>query len=405
MPRKTNQKRADGRLQSKVYLGDGKYKYVYAATQKELNNKVNEVKIRLGKGIDVSSERDTFGEWSKKWLKLKKVEVSPGRYSTYKYRVRNLEPLYNCPISKIRTADIQDIILGMAAEGYAQKTIKDTRSAASQIFKLAIDNRIIDYNPVTSVKIPKEAPHIDRRALTAEEQRWITDTPHRAQRAAMIMMYAGLRRGELISLLWTDIDLNNKTIRVNKSVQIINGQSVLKEGAKTKNSVRTVFIPKILADYLAAESRDNNLLVCPAANGKMMSESAWKRLWNSYLSELNYKYGNFDGILIPDKDHPGKVTQYKKPNSRFAPTKIPFVIPRFTAHWLRHTFITLMYLAGVDLLTAKEQAGHADVQTTMEIYTHLDNIYKIKQINRLDNYLNEQKSSDGCQMGVKVCEK
>ena len=50
---------------------------------------------------------------------------------------------------------------------------------------------------------------------------------------------------------------------------------------------------------------------------------------------------------------------FEKPSSRFAPKKVPMVIPPFTAHWLRHTYITMLYLAGVDVLTAKEQAGHA----------------------------------------------
>lgn len=397
-----NQKRADGRLQSKVYLGDGKYKYVYASTQKELNQKIQEVKLKIGKGLDVSAERDTFGSWSQKWLKLKKTEVSNGRYGSYVCRVKNFEPLLSTPITKIRSADVQDIIIDMAEQGYAQKTIKDARNAASQIFKLAIDNRVIDYNPASSVRLPSETPHTDRRALTPEEQQWIVNTPHRAQRAAMIMMYAGLRRGELIPLLWTDIDLKNKTIRVDKSVEMINGKSILKEGTKTESGVRTVYIPQVLADFLAAEPRNNNMLVCPSANGKMITDSGWKRMWDSYLSELNYKYGDFSGILVPDKQDPDKMTQYKKPKSRFAPQKIPFVIPRITAHWLRHTFITLMYLAGVDVLTAKEQAGHADISTTMSIYTHLDSIHKVKQINKLDEYLSNSKASDGCQMGVKV---
>lgn len=387
MPKK-NQKRSDGRLQSKVYLGDGKYKYVYAATQKELNKKIDEVKLKIGKGIDVTADRDTFGDWSTKWLKLKKTEVSNGRYNTYTYRVRNLKPLERVNISKIRAADLQDIIIDMEDQGYALKTIKDTRNAASQIFKLAIDNRVIDYNPATSVRLPAEAPHADRRALTPEEQQWIIDTPHRAQRAAMIMMFAGLRRGELIPLLWTDIDLENKTISVTKSVEIVNGKSVVKDGAKTEAGVRTIYIPQVLADFLANEPHGNNMLVCPSTKGQLMSDSGWKRMWDSYLAELNFKYGDFSGILVKNKS--GEMVQYQKPKSRFAPDKIPFVIPRITAHWLRHTFITLMYLAGVDVLTAKEQAGHADVQTTMSIYTHLDGIHKKKQINKLDEYLQDQ---------------
>ena len=62
-------------------------------------------------------------------------------------------------------------------------------------------------------------------------------------------------------------------------------------------------------------------------------------------------------------------------------------IPNITAHWLRHTYATLLYLSGVDILTAKEQLGHADIQTTLNIYTHLDTIYKQKQVLKLDEYL------------------
>lgn len=382
-----NTKRKDGRVKASVYLGNGKYKYVYAANNRELERKVQEVKLQLGKGIDVSAERDTFGQWAERWLKLKKLEVSNGRYNTYSYRVRNLEPIVYMQIGKIRTMDIQDVIINLSAEGYALKTLKDVKNTASQIFRLAIDNRVIDYNPALSVKLPAEAPKETRRALTKEEQEWITaPTEHRAHRMAMIMMYAGLRRGEVIPLLWSDIDLSAKTISVNKAVEMINGKSVLKESTKTAAGMRVVYIPQVLADFLAAEPHNNSLLVCPDASGRMMSESAYKRLWDSYLAELNFKFGDFSGILVPNEQS-GKPEPYRKPKSRFAPQKIPFVIPRITAHMLRHTFITLMYIAGVDLLTAKEQAGHADVQTTMEIYTHLDSIYKVKQIEKLDEYI------------------
>ena len=53
-----------------------------------------------------------------------------------------------------------------------------------------------------------------------------------------------------------------------------------------------------------------------------------------------------------------------------------------------------MYLAGVDILTAKEQAGHQDIKTTMAIYTHLDEQFKQKNINKLDDYLNGSLAKD-----------
>ena len=57
-----------------------------------------------------------------------------------------------------------------------------------------------------------------------------------------------------------------------------------------------------------------------------------------------------------------------------------------------HTFATMLYLSGVDIMTAKEQLGHADIQTTLNIYTHLDSEYKEKKIQKLDEFLNEEKT-------------
>lgn len=396
MAKAKNKKRSDGRLQSKIYLGivDGKrkYKYVYAYTQKELNAKVNEVRLQMGRGLDIIAQHDTFGEWAEHWLRLKKTEVSPHRYYIYECRIRNLEPLKNKELSRIRTMDIQDIIIEYS-DKYSKSVLREIKNTIQQVMNLAIDNRVIDYNPACSVKIPniQEQDNQKRRALTEQEQRWIIETPHRARTAAMIMMCAGLRRGELVPLLWNDIDLSKGIIRVNKSMERSGSNWTVKQGAKSEAGIRNVYIPQILIDYLKNIERDGNILVYHDTSGNIMSLSSWNKMWESYLAELNFRNGDFSHIAVNENN---KLTEYKKPESRFVPEKIPMVIPRITPHWLRHTFITSMYLAGVDVITAKEQAGHSDINTTMAVYTHLDTLYKSKQIDKLNEYY-------GCQMGVR----
>jgi len=147
--------------------------------------------------------------------------------------------------------------------------------------------------------------------------------------------------------MWSDMDLANRTITVNKSVEMIHGKPVVKNATKTVAGMRTVHIPQLLADFLKKEKK-TSLLVCTSAKNEMFTHSAWKCLWESYLTDLNLKYGDFSNCIETRGEAPAK----------YAPRKAPFVIPKFTAHWLRHTFITLMYFAGVDILTAKEQAGH-----------------------------------------------
>ena len=91
MARMKNTARADGRVQSRVYLGGGKYKYVYAANNKELQEKVTELKTKLGKGIDLTAENDTFGYWVERWIELKKMDVSAKRWRSYEYRRHYLD--------------------------------------------------------------------------------------------------------------------------------------------------------------------------------------------------------------------------------------------------------------------------------------------------------------------------
>ncbi len=378
MPRA--KRRPDGRYGARVNLGNKQYKYVCANTPKELEEKVTAIKIKLGKGLDISAERDTFGEWGNIWLECKRLTVSTSMYNTYAAHLKKFEQLYNFPIANLRLNDFQSIIfnLGSGDAPLSKKTLNGIKQTASQIMQLAIENRVIDYNCANAIVIPNTAkPAEQRRALTKEEQRWIRETPHRAQTAAMIMMYAGLRRGELLPLLWSDIDLDKKAISVNKAVEYIGGKPRVKNCGKTEAALRTVFIPDVLVNYLKGLKK-TSLLVCPSTQGTIITQCGWKRLWESYLKELNFRYGDFGNYVNL------KVT------SKYQPGGLPMVIPNITAHWLRHTFITNMYFAGVALLTAKEQAGHADIRTTAEIYTHLNDEYKAQEMQNLNQFFKEQ---------------
>ena len=126
------------------------------------------------------------------------------------------------------------------------------------------------------------------------------------------------------------------------------------------------------------QSISDTLYVVHTASGGRMTNIAWRRLWESYMSDLNALYGwkGADKYATRKKDENG--------NARGA---LPIIIKTFTPHELRHTFCTLLYLAGVDVLTARDQMGHASVQVTQEIYTHLDANCKAKKMEALDAYL------------------
>lgn len=378
-------KRADGRYQSQVYIGteNGKriVKTVYGRTQKELEENERNIKVKLGKGFNLMDEKKTFGAWAELFLEEKKLSVSTGRYMNYKYALEKFRPLYPSRLEKLYTIDFQRIINKWAVENEntgepsSKDTLNEMKRAASQVFKLAISNRVTEFNPVADVKVVAQKKKVPRRALTEEEQKWVRETPHRAQTAAMIMMYAGLRRGELVPLRWSDIDFETKTISITKSVEIINSRFVVKEGAKSESGVRTIQMPDILADHLREKKRQaTSIFVVPTAKGQMMSETAFRRMWESYMTELNFRYGDFSAYGGRKK-------------SVHDPEGVPMVIDGFTPHYLRHTYASILFMAGVDVVTAKELMGHADIQTTLEVYTHLSKTHKIKEISKLNEYL------------------
>lgn len=384
MPRAKYKKRPDGRYQTKVYIGieDGKakYKYLYAATVAELERKAEEIKYSLHKGGDVLSGDLPFRTWAERFLRLKENKVAHVYFTGIRSRIDFwCAVVGDMPIAKITRSDLQVHLDELARRSpttgkpTAKKTLIDYRRTAAGVFELAISDRALNYNPADKLEINPNAEKKTRRALSEKEQRWILDTPHRAQTAAMIMMLAGLRRGELIPLQVRDVDLEAGTLTVSKSVRMVNGRSEVKSGGKSPSAERVVTLPRQLIEYLRPllAGRSPFELVCTDTRGRMLSDTAWKRMWDSYLLDLNLKYGTFT----------------KQPTSKFDPAGVPFVIPRLTPHMLRHTCATNMVLAGMDAVTVKAQMGHRDIQTTLNIYTHVTAEHQQSQVEKLDAFL------------------
>ena len=378
--KKSNKPRPDGLIRVSVYLGsvDGKRKYkaVYGRTQKEADKKALEVKMRLGVGVDILSESTKFQVFREAWLNEKRRTVSAASFPTYEGYSATWAALDGFPVNKVMELHIQALIDDYAAKNphtakpTAKKTLISLRAAVCQMLAIAVRNGAIVRNPADGVVIPASAPKKQRTALTDTQVKWVEETPHRAQTAAMLMLYAGLRRGELFALTWNDIDLAERTITINKSAEIVGNVTSVKNQTKTAAGMRVVYFPQRLADYLQQVKR-TSLLVLTTEAGKPVTKSAFSSLWYSYMLELNAKYG-----VDP---------HFNKYNRK----GVIFTIDTFTAHQLRHTFASMCYKAGIDVLTAKELLGHADIKTTLQVYTHLDGQYKKKTVDKFDDYLTQ----------------
>jgi integrase len=375
-----DKKKKENRYRSRIYLGtdpDGKrrYKYVYGRTQKEVREKEAQVRAQLLKGVNVA-DAHTFGYYRMAWLARKQADVSPLHYDRLVSVSKHLAPLEPMKVRDIKPSMVEDILLRLAARNphtgkpTSKKTLGDVLHSADQIFRVAMEDRELDYNPCYSLRVPKSAPVSKREPITEEQVRWIRETPDRCQTAAMIMLYAGLRKSEVTALTALDVNLRDKTIRVNKKAVFDGGSVQIVHETKTKAGNRLVSIPDLLVDYLSICPRDRTYIAFNT--DQPLNRYRWQSWWSSYMDELDLKYG----------------VRVRQPTSKFDPVRRGgHVIQEFTPHQLRHTYCSMLYDAGVDVLTAKELMGHEDVQTTLGIYTHLSKARKAKSIESLNEYL------------------
>ena len=384
MPKKYT-KRADGRYLVQVYIGtvDGKKKYknAYGTTQKEAEKKAEELKRQLNIGLDLLNT-DSFGFWCDRWLKAKENKLTEERYNNYRVKldlIRRYSPMFDSfaeeesnrtlggsDVAKIRLYELQAALDKLAAfnpstgKPTAKRTLSEYKRAVQSVFRYAKSNRVIEFDPAEELTVSDTAPKTERRALDREEQQRVLSFEHEAQLPALLMMYAGLRRGEAAALQWTDIDFKNKAITVNKS---FNFKTLEIKKPKTDAGIRIVTMPDVLCDYLKKRKKPNGYVI--ERNGKPLNENAWHNLLDKYMCDMN-----------------ASVTG----QSKFNKNRV-FVIELFTWHCLRHTYATILYDADVDVLTAQKLLGHADVKTTLAIYTHLSKEKEAHNIDKLNSFL------------------
>lgn len=395
--------REDGRYRHKIYVGrkevgsidtnkiptyKKEYIYVYGRTQKEVDKKRDDLKVKLGKGIDVNGMRDTFSVWANRFLSGKKAEgIGLSHIKNLERFITHFQTVENTAIGRIEIAELQDIINQLAVQRgekspLSNKTLQGIKQAGSGVFRLAIASRAIEYNPMEFVRIPKTTPATTREPIQEQQKEWIENTPHRAQRAAMIMLYAGLRKGECVALTRPDIDLLAQEITVSKAVTFDESGQPRIKSTKTEAGIRVVRIPTKLVDFLRDDLRnDDCMYITHTASGKMPSKISWQRMWDSYMKDLNVKYGYTREAKIQMGLNPEKEVKKSRPGG------LLMLIKPFTPHMLRHTYATMLYFAGVDVLTARDQLGHSDIKTTLSIYTHLDKRHKRTGMEKLDAYL------------------
>ena len=320
-----------------LQLPNGERKEVYAKTQEELDDKVMEVRILTHSGVDVCSE-ETFGHFAQMWYDVyKKPYLRDKSQEMVKYILNQhiLPVIGGYRLQDITPMQIQAIMSGLVGKSNSlqSKVLINLRS----IFKAAQENGLIVRSPVSSMLKPGGKRTQEKTALTPQECEKLIERVRnpRAKTFLLIALNTGMRRGEILALKWDDVDFEKKLIHVRRNAVLMRGGTKLSDELKTKAGRRDIPLTETLEAHLLVEKkRTHSQYILAMQNHQPMTDSSYKSMWRLIERELPEKH--------------------------------------VTAHILRHTYITRLFEAGLDIKEIQYLAGHSTVDMTLSVYTHYD---------------------------------
>lgn len=333
---------------------NGKQYVAYGKTELEAMTKLAEKMAEVKRGEELLSESMTVSAWYKQWMETYKkpkglTDKSLGMYDE-KFSKYIKPRIGTMKLRDVKEAHLQRIMNEQEGMSYSHCT--KIRLVLQQMFKRARQSRIIIHDPAEMLELPrnKKGTH---RSVTEEERAAILAVAETSRSGLWILtlLYTGMRPGETIALTWGDVNFKTNEIFVHAARE--SGKTEAIKGPKTSAGVRIIPIhaalrPKLQAAKGKSKSKD---YVFTTQKGNRHNENSIRRLWTGFERELNIHMG-----------------------ARLYRNKIvkPVVADDLTPYCLRHTFCTDLQKAGVPINIAKELMGHADIQTTANIYTHKD---------------------------------
>jgi integrase len=249
----------------------------------------------------------------------------------------------NQTTSSLFTPTSTDLSLSSTTQGHYRRCLHS-------VFGTALAMELIVRNPCTkAVRSPrsdkKETKHLEIEEAQSLIEAALLEKDTRIRVAILLLLYTGIRRGELAGLEWDDIDLENGTISVSRNSQARDGGGVMTGGTKTESGTRSFNFDMDLVRDL----KEHRSIM---AVNRLKCGDAWV--------DSGRVITGWTGEPI----HPTTIYHWVK---RFL---LKNGFPEMTVHGLRHSSISLMLSQGVDLITVSKRAGHAKPSTTADIYAH-----------------------------------
>jgi integrase len=341
-------------------------KFIYGATPEEVEEKYDELKYQYRQGYNVD-KNPTLEDYMILWYNThKKGQGALKTQEMYRNCVNNhINPvLGHKRLKEITATQVQALLNSITS---SRSLAHKVRITLNQIFKQAIADRLVNFNPVQACKVI--APDKPKREFLSGAQREKLLEILKGNRLYPLiytMLYTGMRQGEALALTWSDIDFENKRIIVSKAIEYEKSKSKTKD-PKTERGFRQIPIPEELVEYLQEyKKKTKSIYVFPGHAGGLIG-----------LTELNNHW----------RKAKRKIAKWfeANPDTDIGPFNL-------TCRLLRHTYCTGLFDAGIDEVSAAEIMGH-DVSIMREVYTHISDERKKATVEKIETLYKSKKRS------------
>lgn len=345
-------------------------------TKREASMELARLKLETEKQLYGYQKKDyTYKEMFDLWNESHSLSIKESTQSSVDaiFRVRILPHFENMKLKKINTFYCQKV-LNQWAKDY--RSYKDIRTYFSMVMNHAVNLGLIDFNPMDRVITPK----LQVKGKTKTGKYFETDELQKFLEYAekecdtkiytffRLISFTGARKGEILALTWDDINFFSGELTINKTVYYLNGKYVVTD-PKTKTSNRVIDLDKKTLTILKAWQLEQKEIVMRLGVGRDGNKN--NLLFNRLRGSEPYQYIHNS---IPNRELKKIVDKYK--------------MTEISVHGFRHSHASLLFEAGLDVKSVQDRLGHSDVQTTLQIYTHVTEKMKNNSGEKFQKYVN-----------------
>ena len=319
----------------------------FRGTKKQAEAELARLVNAIETGTDLEPRSVTVATFLDRWLQATKSRVAPRTYERYSeiVRLHVLPSLGRVQLGKLRPLQLEDLYQGLEASGLSRQTILHVHRVLFTALKQAVRWQLLTRNVAEAVTPPRPVrrqvpPFSSEQADVVLSAVAETDLAP----AVALALGTGMRRGEVLGLRWSDIDLVGGEARITQTLQAT-ADGVCFVPPKTHRSARTIALPPFVLDALKQQRSRQGIR-------RLAAGAAWQ--------ELGLVVDRGDGAPLA----PWALSQRFRYAMRKSGIDLSF-------HGLRHAHASLMLEAGIHLKVVSERLGHSSIGITADLYTHM----------------------------------